>query len=296
MSKANKYHYVPQFYLRQFSCSDDANKVSAFSLNKPFIIKGQKAIEGIAYEDKLYSISNEDLELCIEDEINRRIETPITQSETWNKIRNNQPEFIGESDKLTLYLFIRHIESRNVELLQFIRRENKRIKDPKYLAEYSESERKMHSYIDSTKSGSERYFLEMTYDIRRFLRDYKRATITIIESRIPIRTSTNPVVVLPDHMTYREGPYNATARWLPLSKRFGAILYMSDARCDFYESGMVEDDVIRALNRLYIVQLLKAETVRHMIANDEHISDDFAWAGIENVPGNPRKFKVQHRA
>lgn len=296
MSKANKHHYVPQFYLRQFSCSDDIHKVPAFSLNQPFIIKGLKSIEGIAYEDNLYSISNEDVELYIEDEINKKIETPITQSETWEKIRNNKPELINESDKLTIYLFIRHIESRNIEFLQFIRNENKRIKDPKYAKDYSELEHEMHSFIDVTTNGSERYFLEMTNDVRRFLADYKRATITIIESRIPIRTSTNPVVVLPESMTFREGPYNATARWLPLSPRFGAILYMSEARCDFYESGLVEDEVIKALNRLFIVQLLNSQTVRHMIADDTYLSDDFLWAGIENVPNNIKKFKIQGRA
>lgn len=296
MNKANKHHYVPQFYLRQFCCDDDVNKVTTMSLNKPFIIKGKKAIKCIAYEDKLYSISNDKIEWCIEEWLNKKIETPISQSDTWTKIRNNKPELINEDDKLILYLFIRHLESRNIELLQFIRSENSRIKNPNYVNEYSESEHELHSYIDATPNGPERYFLEISSDINHFLIAFKKATISILESNIPIRTSTNPVVMLPESMTYKEGHKNVIAKWLPLSSRFGALLYMSDTRSDFYKSDTVENDVIRALNRLYLIQLLNAKTVRHMIANDEYLLDDFSWAGIKSDSKNPRKFKVPAHA
>lgn len=296
MSKANKHHYVPQFYLRQFSCPDDVNKVSAASFNRPFIIKNKKSIEGIGYEDNLYSISNDDIEWCIEEKLNRRIETPITQSETWSKIKNDQPELINEDDKLVIYLFMRHIEVRNVEQLQFIRSENIRVKNPSHVNDYSDAEREMHAYINSTSNGSERFFLEMANDLERFLLDYSKATISILKSNIQIRTSTNPVVTLPESMTYIENENSVIAKWLPLSPRFGALLYMSNSRCDFYKSSVVENNVIRAFNRLYLLQLLNSLTVRHLIANDEYLIEDFLWAGIQADPSNPRKFRVQTNA
>jgi len=71
----------------------------------------------------------------------------------------------------------------------------------------------------------------------------------------------------------------------------GAMLFLNDNHCDVGDSQIVENDIIRTLNRLYVTQLLKSRTIRHMVANDSHILDDFEWAGIKADPNNLRKFR-----
>jgi hypothetical protein len=294
MPKPTRHHYVPQFYLRQFCCADDGNKVPAVSLCSPYVINKPKSINGIGYEDNLYSVSNNDIEWCIEEKLNKNIETPITQSDTWAKIKNACPELINDKDKLIIYLFMCHIEARNIERLEFIKSENKRIYNQKYSHDYNGSERDMHSYISSTKDGAERFFLEMSNDIDRYMLDYNKVSISILESNISIRTSTNPVVTLPESMTYQgESNTGVVAKWLPLSHRFGAMQIMCDSYCDFSASSILEENAIRALNRLYLVQMLNSKSVRHVIANDEFLAEDFKWAGMRVDPNNPRKYRIQ---
>lgn len=294
LNKPNKHHYVPQFYLRQFSCSECEYKVPTASLNGSYIIVNNKSIEGVGYEDKLYSISNQNIEWCIEERLNRTIETPISQSSTWEKIKNNQPERLNEEDKLILYLFMRHVEARNLEMLEFIRSEHKKFSDPRFFHEYTASERDMHSYIALTENGEEHLYLEMTGDIERFLVDFEKVSISIIESNIPIRTSTNPVVTLPEMMTYQgEGNGVVVAKWLPLSPHFGAMFYFCENFNDFNPSSIAGDDVIRSLNRLYIIQILNSKTVRHVITSDEYLVEDLQWAKVFVDPGNPKKYKIK---
>jgi len=168
MSKSQdpkKHHYVPQFYLRAFHCADDENKVPTISRHNPFLIKKNSSIAGIGYEDYLYKITDEEIEVCIENKLNRSIETPISQSSTWKKIDEGSPELLTEEDKLTIYIFMRHLESRNVETLEFLKIEQERVSDPRYRHEHSESELRMHAEIASMPNGVEQFFLGMSVHI-----------------------------------------------------------------------------------------------------------------------------------
>ena len=287
-----KHHYVPQFYLRKFRCIDDENKVPTISRHNQFLIKKRSSIGRIGYEDYLYTITDREIEVCIERNLNRYIETPISQSEMWKKIDEGISELLTEDDKLIIYLFIRHLESRNIETLEFLRSEQIRIKDSKYRNEYSEEEHKMHDQINSIQNGVDHFYLGMSGNIDQYFQQYTRASISIFGSNVPIRTSTNPVVNVPMH-TFQNKKFNPqeVAKWLPLSPSVGAMLFLNDNYCDFGKYQVVENEVIRTLNRLYLIQLLNSRTTRHMVASDEYILDDFEWAGIKVDPKNPRKFR-----
>ena len=295
MTKINdpkKHHYVPQFYLRKFRCSDDENKVPTISRHNPYLIKKKSSINRIGYEDYLYKISDTKIEQCIEKNLNLTIETPISQSATWKKIDEGTPELLNESDKLVIYIFMRHLESRNIETLDFLKSEQIRVKDPEHWEEYSNDERRMHDQISSTPHGVNKFFMGMSNNVDQYIEEYKRASISIFGSNIPIRTSTAPVMNVPIH-TFQNTEFNPkeTTKWLPLCPKFGAMLFLNDRYRNFGRFQVVEDDVILTLNRLYLVQLRNSRTVRHMIANDEYIFDDFKWSGIQIDPSNPRKFR-----
>lgn len=292
INDAKKHHYVPQFYLRKFSCPDDDNKVPTISRHNPYLIKKRSSIGRIGYEDYLYKVTDENIELCIERSLNLTIETPISQSETWRKIDKGKPELLNKGDKLVIYIFMRHLESRNIETLEFLKSEQTRIRDPKYRKEYSDEERRMHDQISSTPKGANQFYLGMSRNIDQYLEEYKRASISIFGSSIPIRTSTNPVVNVPMHsFQNRKFDPNEVTKWLPLCPKFGAMLFLNDSYCDFGTFQLVEEEVIRTLNRLYLIQLLNSRTTMHMVASDEYLFNDFEWSGVKVDPSNPRKFR-----
>ncbi|MGA1839090.1 MAG: DUF4238 domain-containing protein [bacterium] len=292
VNEPKKHHYVPQFYLKKFCCIDDENKVPTISRHNPFLIQKRSSIGRIGYEDNLYKITDDEIELCIERNLNRYIETPISQSKTWEKIDEGIPELLSEDDKLVIYIFIRHLESRNIETLESLKSEQVRIKDPKYRNEYSIEEHIMHNQISSIPDGVDQFYLGMSENIDQYFEQYERASVSIFGSSIPIRTSTNPVVNVPMHtFQNREFNPNELAKWLPLSPKIGAMLFLNDNYCNFGKYQVVENEVIRTLNRLYLIQLLNSRTTRHMVASDEYILDDFEWAGVKVDPRNPRKFR-----
>lgn len=287
-----KHHYVPQFYLRNFCCHDDENKVPSLSRNNPFLIKKRNSIGNIGYEDYLYKISDKDIEICIEKHLNADTETPFSQSLTWRKVSDNTPELLTKNDKFILYIFIRHLESRNIETLEFLRIEQQRVNDPKYINEYSESERRMHTELGLLPNGVENFYLGMSGGVEQYFEAFEKVSISVLGSKIPLRTSTNPVVNVPIN-TFKNEVFdpNRTTKWFPMTPYVGVMLHMNPDYCDFSGYQVVENNVIRTLNRLYLVQLLESKTTRHMIASDDYLEDDLRWAGVQIDSKNPRKFR-----
>jgi len=287
-----KHHYVPQFYLRNFCCHDDENKVPSLSRHNHFLIKKRSSIGNIGYEDYLYKISDKDIEFCIEKYLNTDIETPFSQSETWKKISDNTPELLTKNDKFILYIFIRHLESRNIETLEFLKIEQQRVTDPKYINEYSGSERRMHAELGFIPNGIANFYLGMSGSVEQYFEAFEKVSISILGSKIPLRISTNPVVNVPIS-TFKNEIFdpNRTTKWFPMTPYAGVMLHMNPDYHDFSSYQVVENNVIRTLNRLYLVQLLESKTTRHMIANDDYLEDDLKWAGLQIDYKNPRKFR-----
>jgi hypothetical protein len=49
-----RHHYVPQFYLRRFACTDDPNKVLVLEQHRDSLVADRKSIDRIGYEDALH--------------------------------------------------------------------------------------------------------------------------------------------------------------------------------------------------------------------------------------------------
>jgi hypothetical protein len=76
------HHYVPQFYMRQFGCADDADKVMVLERHRDAVVADRKSIEGIGYKERLHYYNDDGTPASIESDINRAIETPFSQSPT----------------------------------------------------------------------------------------------------------------------------------------------------------------------------------------------------------------------
>lgn len=285
-------HYIPQFYLRQFSCVDDDNKVLAISRHDPFMVTGRKSISSIGYEDNLYNINELGIDKTIESTINGRFETPFTNSITWKKILSSKPESLDISDKIYLYLLIRHLQVRNIENLKFLEQEAEQIRMSGFPADYTLEEREARDFIINSLSGPKGYFLHMASSLQQFMGRWREASITVLTSDIPLRTSTNPVLNVPRTMgginIYNDLEADAIVNWLPLAPHFGILLTLSKKFCNFTHHTL-EANAARVFNRLYLVQLSKSLSVRHCLAKDTFIVDDLAWSGHVFYDGRDEK-------
>lgn len=257
----------------------------------------RSSIGSIAYEYDFYTLSDDLIHTSIEKHLNREFETPLTQSELWRYIREDKPEQITEDHKVLLYLFMRHLLSRNNEQLAILEYIHNQIFDPKHSDEYSLEEKQMHKSLSVRPGGPRQFFLENIDNIDFYMSEYHRASISIFKSEIDLRTSTFPIMPIPrfefSHPNFKP---NDTVHWLPLSPKFGAQLVMCDAYSEFSEMQVLNSDVARVYNRGYLTQLWSTLSVRHMIhSNDEYIEEDFKWAELQQDSVNQRKYRLHDR-
>lgn len=286
-----KHHYVPQFYLKQFSSDETRTKVPTLSNNQLHVIKGHSAIKKIAYEDYLYAIKDKELNICIENELNYAIEAPITQSETWKRIRCADPDLLTKTDMLLIYIFARHLNARNIESLEFIRKEAHSVQSPDFAPNYTPEEIEMHRKIRKSPTEAQELFLYMSRDINRFMKDFATTRVSILSSDIHFRTSTNPVVYVP--IGCFEGNaklFGLTNLWIPLCQSFGALIMLRHKKPGFESNVKIDDVFAKYLNRIYISQLLEVKSLRYCIASDQYIEDDLNWANYFTSGSNNKKF------
>jgi Protein of unknown function (DUF4238) len=284
--------------MRQFAFGDDKTKIKCLSRHYPHASVGVKSISRIGYEEDLYTFSVAGSRASIEDDLNKNIETPIANSDTWRKIVAGEPDRLDKSDKLTLYLLMRHLQFRNVENLQFIEQEAAHVRKFGFRDDYSEDEREMYAALSRTAAGPLSYFLSMAANTQQFALQWDRASITVIRSRIPLRSSTNPTLVIPRKLghikLFDELEAGAFCYWLPLSRHFGTMLTMSHRFNDFVHQEL-PDDAARVFNRLYLGQLLELKSTRHCFADDPEIEGDFHWAGFDRLDGTGDRGRYKRR-
>jgi hypothetical protein len=284
--------------MRQFAFGGDKTKIKCLSRHDPYVSVGVKSISRIGYEEDLYTFSVAGSRASIEDDLNKNIETPIANSDTWRKIVAGEPDRLDKSDKLTLYLLMRHLRFRNVENVQFIEQEAAHVRKFGFRDDYSEDEREMYAALSRTAAGPLSYFLSMAANTQQFALQWDRASITVIRSRIPLRSSTNPTLVIPRKLghikLFDELEAGAFCYWLPLSRHFGTMLTMSHRFNDFVHQEL-PDDAARVFNRLYLGQLLELKSTRHCFADDPEIEGDFHWAGFDRLDGTGDRGRYKRR-
>lgn len=291
-----KHHYVPQFYLKQFSSSSDANKVTTLRFNGANVIRGKSAIKNIGYEDHLYSINDSGINTCIEESINHDIESPITQSSTWQKIAENKPESLSKMDMPAIYFLARHLQARNIESYEFIVREAHSEQSPSFAPDYTQEEREMQAYIRSSPNNAKEFFLLMSKNMDQYYGDFEHTRVTICVSDIPLRTSTNPSIFLPiDNISDLGFEFGQRNYWLPLSRSFGALVMLQHRSPGFTSSIHIPIPISRHINKAYIIQMLEMKSLRYCIADDETIEEDLNWAHYFKSPDNERKY-MEHKS
>ena len=132
--------------------------------------------------------------ISVEAGINRQVETPISKSDTWAKIRGNRTECLDRSDKPILYALIRHLEVRTPHYLatghELARLSAMSDSD----MPFTDEERAMYALMLAYPNEAKRFFNLMSSTLEWTEQSYRGAGLSILRSPVPLRLSTTPVM------------------------------------------------------------------------------------------------------
>ena len=279
INAAEDHHYVPQFYMRRFALSDDANKVMAVERHGDILNFARKSVGSIGYEKRLHDFVESEVPGSIEGDVNKLVETPFAESPTWRKIVGGECASLDAADGLSIYGFARHLLRRNVRMLRFMQTEHARFKAGK-LFELTAEERVMHQRIAQGPGGPHQMFRASVLDTS-MPDDAHAINVMVCQSPIPFRSSTNPTLLIsqPGQESIFGDMFNPLRTWwLGLDRYFGAFI-IAGGPPGFSNLG-VRPEIARVVNRRFLVQLLHGDA-RYMLADDDHIETDLEWAGFK---------------
>jgi hypothetical protein len=297
MNTPRHHHYTPQFYLRNFACDPEKQKIKTLAKNGDYAVWTERSIEGLGFERDLYVHFSAGIPVSVENTINRRIETPISQSETWMKIQSGRTDALDRSDKPILYALIRHLEARTphylatqLELARLAGQSNSEIP-------FTDEEREQYAEMRENPTLAKEFFNYMSASTEWSEAAYRGAGMTIVRTAKPLRSSTTPVLVTraPEHPALRlplpgmvPFVYN-----LALNPTTVANLVLADFDDAFLNVEQGEDFRL-GMNRHFAGQFGHFPYVRHMITDGTELVEDMAWAHYRLLEGGSRKM-VFHR-
>ncbi|QND12959.1 DUF4238 domain-containing protein [Rhizobium leguminosarum bv. trifolii] len=264
------HHYIPQFYLRNFSADEERKKLFTVMRHGHRAVWAQRAIKSIGFERDLYVHMNEGAPVSVETEINSRVETPISKSDTWSKIASGRTEQLDITDKPILYALIRHLETRTPHYLRTVLELANLSGNRDSGMKFSDKEHKMYAEIRRDPEAAKEAFNLMSASLEWTQRNYRMAAVSILRSPIPLRTSTKPVhsIAAPAHPAlYLPHPGQTPFQLLlALNKMTMASLVFGD-----FDNAFMNDicgvDVALGFNRNVVGQFAYFEAVTHLVAD-----------------------------
>jgi len=242
---------------------------------------------------------NRGIPVSVEGAINRRVETPISESDTWAKVVSGQTAALDRSDKPILYALIRHLETRTPQRLATARELAQLAASPDSEIPFTDEERKMYAAFRANPDLERATFNRMSATLDWTEDSYKGACLSILRSPIPLRSATTPVLSIkaPAHPAIWQPlpgmtPYHLV---VALNKTTLAMLLLADFD-DAFMNIEIDIDTARYFNRNYVGQFSHFEHIRHLISDREGLADDMTWAPYDLVDDSDRRMLFQRRA
>lgn len=300
MHDSRNNHYVPQFYLRNFAVDPERKKITTVGKNGRFAVWKIRSIKELGYERDLYVSFRRGVPVSREETINSRIETPISESDTWAKIASGRTDTLDQSDKPILYALIRHFEVRTPHYHASMGRLARLAVSENSPIPFTEYERGYYARSLANPELAKSRLDQMAASLDWTEEEYAGCGISIWRSPITLRSSTIPVMVLPTpaHPALRLPlpgmvPFQ---RVLPLNKTTVASLVVGNF-ADGFENQEIDVEVARIVN-LRCVGLFAYfdEEVRHLITDrGDDLVADMTWAPYELVEDTPRRMSFRRR-
>lgn len=291
------HHIVPQFFLRNFAVDEARAKVTTLAKDGDVAVWKERSIKGIGYERDFYVHMLGNRPISVETDINRSIETPISQSDTWAKIVAGRASELDSSDRPILYSLVRHLETRTPHYQQTGEELAAMAADPTSTMEFTEDERDMYAFMRANPDFAKAMFNTMA--LRSFAEDFDRSLIQVARSPIPLRSSTTPVLVAP------APAHPAISLPLPGMVPFQRVLAVDPHTLvivvmgDFdgaFENVEMPLELAHGYNRTAVGQFAKFPKVRHMVCGRDRLVEDMIWARYDLVTETQGKIVFKRRA
>lgn len=296
---SRKHHYVPQFYLRAFSSDIKRRKVAAIQKHGTRAVWAERHIKSIGYETDFYVREENGQIISSETIINARIETPLSSSSTWRKIMENRVCDLDCSDRFILYLLVRHLEARTPHNRQIARELDELAIDPESSTTFTDEEREMYAQLRAIPGLHDEIADRKASDIDWTLDESASAAVAVWRFRIPIYTSTTPVLVAkapPDPRLRSQQLHHLTPHCyiLPLSPYACVVLSIGDFD-GVFSNTEVPDEVAIGLRRHFVGHFGYFPDVQHLICDANSVIAHMNWAGYSVCERQPRRMVFERR-
>ncbi len=289
------HHYVPQFYLRNFAVDPERRKIATVAKNGHLAVWSVRSIRGLGYEQDLYVHDRDGVPVSVEARINRRLETPLSASETWRKISGGHAEALGPEDRPVLYALVRHLQSRTPHARNTVRRLSQMAASPDSEIPFTDEERRMYAAI---RRSPDAYMNAMASSLEWTAREFDSCGISIFRSPISLKTATTPVlsVKAPDHPALALDLPGMTpfAFVLPLDPHTLVMLALGDFDGHFGNQAISPLEA-QGYNQQYVGQFAFFPMIRHLITGREDLIQTLTWAPYDLVEEENRRIVFRRR-
>lgn len=296
--KGRDHHVVPQFYLRNFAIDLAKRKIATVGKHGPLVVWSIRSIERVGFERDFYVHMRGGSPVSVEETINKRVETPISRSDTWAKITSGRADALDQSDRRVLYALIRHLEVRNPHYLATAEELSRMAAASDSKMPFSAQEQLQFAQMRANPNLARAHFNFASATTTWTEESFAGAMISVFRSPIPLRSSTTPAIAIPAPQDKRLRlslpgmvPYQLI---VALNRTTMASLVLGDFD-NAFSNMEVELDVARGFNRYYLGHFCRFDSVRHLITDREGLVDEMHWANYEVVEELERSIKFRKR-
>jgi hypothetical protein len=293
------HHYVPQFFLRNFAVDEAKARITTVGKHGSMAVWGERSIESLGYERDFYVHLRAGIPVSAETDINRRVETPISQSDTWAKIVSGRTDALDQSDRAILYALIRHLEARTPHYQGTMNELTQMARDPLAEIAFADEERTAYAAMHADPNLAKAMQNQMASSTAWAESSFKGALMMILRSPIALRSSTTPVFSMPaPHHPAMALPLPGMVPYqlvLTLNPTTMACLVLGDFDGAF-SNREIDAATAMGFNRHFVGQFAKFDYVRHLITPADNIGVDMTWAPYDLVESSQRKIVFRRRA
>jgi hypothetical protein len=298
MAEPRDHHYAPQFYLRNFAVDPEALKICTVGKSGETAVWAQRSIEGIGYERDFYVHLQDGAPVSVETLINAQVETPISTSQTWRKIRED-PHALDRSDRAILYALVHHLKMRTPHALATGRELEAMAAAADSPIPFDDRERRLYAAIAAAPGGHKAHLNRMAAAPTWEPRAFARCLIAVIHSQTPLRTSTTPVMAVripEDPRLHLPAPgMTPYMDVLPLTPNLMVTVTPGDFDGAFAVDHM-DHLAARGFNRQRVSQFDTSEESRHMVTGQADLVDDMLWGPFNLLSQGERKIVFRRRS
>jgi hypothetical protein len=298
IEEPHHHHYAPQFFLRNFACDSEGRKVNTIMKHGLRAVWARRSIENIGFEHDLYVHMSQGRPVSVERAINRKIETPISRTDTWQKIVSGRTDALDLSDKPVLYALIRHLEVRTPHYFETGRELAELAASNDSGIDFTDDEREMYAELRADSELAKAMFSRMSSTLDWTEAGYRGAFLAVWRSPIRLRSSTTPV------MPQRAPMHPALHLPLPGMVPYQLLLTLNTTTAvvliqgDFdgaFSNVEIPLDAARMINRHFVGQFSHFPHVSHLITERERLIEDMTWASYTLGEENSRRLVFERK-